>query len=108
MCLLGGLRREEFSQSEGTNKQETPDEYTFKTLPLSSSSSGTGRSLLGTGLKSCAKLEKLRFCSFGVGLTALSLRFSEALCAGDDAGSRVRLLEGVAGEDFWKKPRIDF
>lgn len=43
-----------------------------------------------------------------MGLTAFSLRFSEALCAGDDAGSRVRLLEGVAGEDFWKKPRIDF
>lgn len=90
------------------NKHQTSDQYTFKVPSFSCSSSGTGRSLLGTGLKSCAKLEKLRFWSFGVGLTALSLRFSDALCAGDDAGSRVRLLEGVAGEDFWKKPRIDF
>ena len=100
MCLVGGLRREEFSQSEGANKHQTSDQYTFKALPFSCSSSGTGRSLLGTGLKSCAKLEKLRFWSFGVAFTALSLRFSDALCAGDDAGSRVRLFEGVAGEDF--------
>ena len=108
MCLFGRLGREKFGQIKGINKQQSPNQYTFKELPFSCSSSGTGRSLLGTGLRSCAKLEKLRFCSFGVGLTAPSLRFSEALCAGEDAGSRVRLFEGVAGEDFWKKPRIDF
>jgi hypothetical protein len=34
--------------------------------------------------------------------------FSEALCAGEEAGSRVRFEDGVAGEDFWKNPRMDF
>ena len=38
---------------------------------------------------------------------ALPLR-SEARWAGDEAGSRVLVFDGVAGEDFWKKPRIDF
>jgi hypothetical protein len=72
--------------------------------PFSSSSSGIGKSLLGTGLKSCAKLEKLLF---GVGLTELAPR-SDAFWAGEDAGSRVCLLDGVAGDDFWKNPRMDF
>lgn len=80
---------------------------TFKPAS-SSSSSGTGRSLLGTGLKSAAKLEKLLFCVPGVCFVALAPRFSEARWAGDDAGSRGLADEGVAGDDFWKKPRIDF
>lgn len=81
----------------------TISEHTF-TL-FSSSSSGIGKSLLGTGLKSCAKLEKLLFCA---DLTPLAPRCSEARWAGEEAGSRVFLSEGVTGEDFWKNPRIDF
>lgn len=77
---------------------------TFTLSPFSSSSSGIGKSLLGTGLKSCAKLEKLLL---GVGFTELAPR-SDAFWAGEDAGSRALLLDGVAGDDFWKKPRIDF
>ena len=80
-------------------------ESTFATSAFSSSSSGIGKSLLGTGVKSCAKLEKLLF---SLGLVALPLRCSEARWAGDDAGSRGLVLEGVAGDDFWKNPRIDF
>lgn len=81
--------------------------HTFTASAFSSSSSGIGRSLLGTGVKSCAKLEKLLF---SLGLVALALRCSEARCAGEDAGSRglALALDGVAGEDFWKKPRMDF
>lgn len=43
-------------------------------------------------------------------LAAEEARSSEARCAGDDAGSalsRVVVAEGVEGEDFWKKPRMD-
>lgn len=43
----------------------------------------------------------------GVGLTVLAPR-SDAFWAGDDAGSRALLLDGVAGDDFWKNPRMDF
>jgi hypothetical protein len=43
----------------------------------------------------------------GVGFAALP-RASEALWAGDDTGSRERFADGVAGDDFWKKPRMDF
>jgi hypothetical protein len=90
-------------------RMQNANKHTFTASTFSSSSSGIGRSLLGTGVKSCAKLEKLLF-SLGFVALALALRCSEARCAGDEAGSRgfALTLEGVAGDDFWKNPRMDF
>lgn len=64
------------------------------------------RSLLGTGSKSCLNFGTLFFLS----ATALAppRRCSETLSAGEDAGSALRAVDGVDGEDFWKNPRIDF
>lgn len=64
------------------------------------SSSGSIASLLGAGVK------------FGAGFFLIDDLVSAARCAGDDAGSAgggaLRgAVEGVAGEDFWKKPSID-
>jgi len=81
------------------------NQLTFVASAFSSSSSGIGKSLLGTGVKSCAKLEKLLF---SLGFVALALRCSDALWAGDEAGSRGLVLDGVAGDDFWKNPKMDF
>lgn len=44
----------------------------------------------------------------GVGFTALAPRASPARWAGDEAGSRGLPLDEVAGDDFWKNPRMDF
>lgn len=71
----------------------------------SSSSSGTTRSLLGTGARSCVNLGTLFFSPFTVPFVD---RCSEARWAGDDAGPAFRAVDGVEGEDFWKNPRIDF
>lgn len=49
----------------------------------------------------------LFFSIFDVALLEFASRFSETLCAGDEAGSGSRAPDGVDGEDFWKKPRID-
>lgn len=86
---------------------QNANKRTLTTSAFSSSSSGMGKSLLGTGVKSCAKLEKLLF---SLGFVVLALRCSEARWAGEEAGSRgfALALEGVAGDDFWKNPRIDF
>ena len=46
---------------------------------------------------------------FGVSFFApFCPRFSDTRSAGEDAGSARRAADGVPGEDFWKKPRIDF
>lgn len=63
-----------------------------------------GRSLLGTGVRS----ENSGTLFFAAPLLALDVRCSEALWAGEEAGSALRAVEGVEGEDFWKKPRMDF
>jgi hypothetical protein len=49
----------------------------------------------------------LFFSIFDVALLEVASRFSEALSAGDEAGSVLRAPDGADGEDFWKKPRID-
>jgi hypothetical protein len=65
-----------------------------------SSSSGSITSLLGAGVK------------FWAGFFLIDDLVSAARCAGDDAGSAGGAalrgaVEGVAGEDFWKNPKID-
>jgi hypothetical protein len=52
-------------------------------------------------------LGTLFFSLFDVALREFASRFSDALSAGDEAGSALRAADGVDGEDFWKKPRID-
>jgi hypothetical protein len=37
-----------------------------------------------------------------------SARRSDARCAGDEAGSVFCFPDGVDGDDFWKKPKMDF
>lgn len=72
--------------------------------PWPLSSSGSGASLLGTGVKLCDTFAELFFWLFA----PLAVRCSDARSAGEEAGSALRAVDGVEGEDFWKKPRIDF
>lgn len=37
----------------------------------------------------------------------MAVRCSDARSAGEEAGSAFRAVDGVEGEDFWKKPRMD-
>lgn len=63
-----------------------------------SSSSGITRSLLGTGSNSCLNLGTLFFLSAAP--FALPRRCSETLSAGEEAGSALRAVDGVDGDDF--------
>ena len=65
---------------------------------LSSSSSGTTKSLLGTGGKSCVNCGTLFF--FATLLADPAPRWADALSAGDEAGSLLFAADGVDGEDF--------